>query len=69
MKIVGIVLIVLGSLSVLGALIGASRGHNTSFGGVAFIVLGAYLVSRAAKNQREDAERARWEKGEGNNKG
>ncbi len=68
MKIVGIVLIVFGSLSVIGALIGASRGHNTSLGGLAFVALGGYLVSRAIKKQREEEEKKKWERGEGPDK-
>jgi len=61
MKIAGIILLVLGILSTLGAIIGASQGHKTSFAGIAFIVLGAFLMSRANKKKEEEEKKKQWE--------
>lgn len=61
MKAAGIILLVLGILSTLGAIIGAAQGHNTSFGGLAFVVLGAFLMSRANKKKEEEANKKQWE--------
>lgn len=61
MKAGGIVLIVMGALSTIGALIGASQGHQTSFGGLAFIVIGAFLLSRANKKKEEEEKKKEWE--------
>lgn len=63
MKTTGIVLLVLGILSTLGALIGASQGYKTSFGGIAFIVLGAFLISRANKKKEDAENKKKWESG------
>ena len=63
MKTAGIVLLVIGGLSVLGAIIGAAGGHQTSFAGLAFVVLGAFLLSRANKKQEEEEKKKQWEKG------
>lgn len=66
MKIAGIILLVLGILSTLGAVVGAVNGHSTSFGGLAFIVLGAFLISRSNKKKEEEEEKRRWaEQGQG----
>ena len=51
MKTTGIVLVVLGLLSTIVAIIGASNGHRTSFGGITFVILGAFLISRAEKKK------------------
>lgn len=64
MKTTGIVFIVIGSLSTLGAIMGTMYGSTTSFGGVVFIVLGAFLVSRANKKKEERENKEKWEKGE-----
>jgi len=64
MMIAGIILLVIGILSTLGALIGAANGHSTSFGGAAFIVLGAYLISRANKKNKEEINKKKWLDGE-----
>ncbi len=63
MKVAGIILLVLGILSTLGALIGAVNGHSTSFGGIAFIVLGAFLISRANKKKEEEEKKKEWIEG------
>ena len=62
MKTTGIVLIVLGILSTIGAMVAISNGHKTSFGGVAFIVIGAFLISRANKKKEEEEKKKQWEK-------
>ncbi|MEA4840235.1 MAG: hypothetical protein VB110_04425 [Bacteroidales bacterium] len=63
MKTAGIVLLILGIISTLGAIIGTAQGYSTSFGGLAFVVLGAFLMSRANKKKVEEAEKRDWEKG------
>ncbi len=60
MKIAGIILLVLGILSTLGAIVGAANGHSTSFGGLAFVVLGAFLISRANKKKEEEEKKRQW---------
>lgn len=60
MKIAGIILLVIGILSTLGALIGAANGHSASFGGIAFVVLGAFLISRGNKKKEEEKKKQEW---------
>jgi uncharacterized membrane protein YbaN (DUF454 family) len=66
MKISGIILLVLGILSTLGAIIGAINGHSISFSGLAFVVLGAFLLSRANKNKEEEEKKRKWAEGNSN---
>lgn len=63
MKVAGIILLVLGILSTLGAIIGTVNGHSTSFGGIAFVVLGAFLISRANKKKEEAEKKKEWVEG------
>lgn len=56
MKVFGWILVVFGALSAIGALTG---GINPT-GGIFFIVLGAYLLSRAAKKAKEQQEKDKW---------
>ena len=63
MRTTGIVLIVLGALSLLGALIAAAKGQQTSFAGLTFIVIGAFLISRVEKKKEEVEQRRKWEEG------
>ncbi len=56
MKIAGIVILVFGSLSFLGCLIGG----NSVFGPLFWIGLGAYLIHRAAQKKKEQAEKDEW---------
>lgn len=60
MKITGWVLVVFGALSLLGAIIGATLGREESFGGIAFIVLGAYLIHRANQKKQEEEDLQKW---------
>lgn len=60
MKTWGIVLIVFGSLSLLGALLAAANGAAGSGGGIAFIVIGAYLIHRANQKEKEQQEHDNW---------
>jgi uncharacterized membrane protein YbaN (DUF454 family) len=64
MKVAGIILLSLGILSVLGAIVGAADGHDPNFSGLAFIVLGAFLISRANKKKEEEEKKKQWEQGE-----
>lgn len=56
MKVFGWILVVFGALSAVGAL----AGGTSPVGGIFFIVLGAYLLSRAAKKAKEQQERDKW---------
>lgn len=66
MKTTGIVLLIIGLLSTLGAIMGAVAGHQTSFAGLTFVVLGAFLISRANSKKEEEEKKKQWEKGEPN---
>lgn len=61
MKTWGIILIALGSFSVIIGIVRAVQGFQASFGGVVFIVLGAYLLSRAKKKKEEAEKKRNWE--------
>lgn len=61
MKTTGIILIILGAISTLGAFIALSQGRKTSFLGLGLIVLGAYFLSRVDKKKEEDEKRKKWE--------
>ncbi len=61
MKTTGIVLVIIGIMSLLGSFIQASRGEHTSFPGLVFLVLGAFLISRANKNKEEEEKKKQWE--------
>lgn len=63
MKIAGIIFLVLGIISTLGAFIGAVNGYKTSFSSIAFIVLGAFLVNRANKKKEEEEKKKKWVEG------
>ena len=60
MKTAGIILVVLGVFSIIGAVIAASKGYRASFGGITFLVLGAFLISRAEKKKEEEAKKKMW---------
>lgn len=61
MRITGIILVTLGILSVIGAIIGSANGNNPSFAGLTFVVLGAFLISRANKKKEEAEKKRQWE--------
>jgi hypothetical protein len=63
MKIAGIILLVLGIMSTLGAIIGTANGQSISFGGIGFIVLGAFLISRANKKNEDEKKKKEWLEG------
>ncbi|MEQ8324036.1 MAG: hypothetical protein RID18_16285 [Cytophagales bacterium] len=64
MKIGGIILLVLGIFSTIGGLLRASQGFEASIGGgLAFGVLGIFLISRANKKKEEEDKKKEWEKG------
>lgn len=65
MKTTGIILIVFGGLSVLGTILSMANGRNSgSFGGLVFIVLGAFLISRAKQKKIEQEKKKQWEQDE-----
>jgi hypothetical protein len=72
MKIAGIILLTLGIVSTLGSIIGTASGHSMSFSGLVFVVLGAFLLSRAKKKKEEKEKIEDWAEGDpprGPNKG
>jgi len=66
MKIAGIILLSIGILSFLGALIALSQGRNILTGPIVFIVVGAFLLSRANKKKEEEEKKKQWEQGDSN---
>ena len=66
MKVAGIILLVFGGLSVLGALLATAGGRPTSFAGLAFVVLGAFLISRANSKKEEEEKKKQWENNSNN---
>ncbi len=68
MKTAGIILLVIGGLSVLGAIVGAAQGHSTSFGGLVFVVLGAFLLSRSNNKKEEEEKKRKWAEGKSDEK-
>ncbi len=61
MRTAGITLVFFGALSTLGSLISLANGRNGSLGGLVFVVLGAFLVSRAIKKKEEEQKKKEWE--------
>ena len=53
MKGWGIALIVLGILNIIRAVLAATNGAASSGVGIAFIILGAYLIHRAKQKENE----------------
>lgn len=62
MKITGIILIILGAISLLGAIIGAAKGFSTNFSGVLLLVIGLFLVSTANKKIERENNKDKWGK-------
>lgn len=56
MKIAGWIIIVFGTL----ALIGACAGGNSIIGALFWIVVGIYLLRRASQKQQEKEEKDKW---------
>ena len=61
MKTWGIILVLLGAFTTIVAIVAIVNGHQASFGGVAFLVLGAFLLSRANKKKEEEDKKRKWE--------
>jgi len=68
MKTTGIVILVIGCLSTLGGIMGTIGGRQPNFAGVTFIVLGAFLISRANKKKEEENKKKQWEQGTNDDK-
>ncbi|GAA4017394.1 hypothetical protein GCM10022408_33700 [Hymenobacter fastidiosus] len=68
MKTTGIVILVIGCLSTLGGIMSAIVGRQPNFAGVTFIVLGAFLISRANKKKEEADKKKQWEQGTNDDK-
>ena len=63
MKITGIILLVIGIISTLGAFAGAAMGRDANLSGLIFVVLGAFLISRANKKAEEEKKKKEWAEG------
>jgi len=64
MKTTGIVLIVIGVLAQIGTFIGMAQNMQSfNFSGITVIVIGAFLMSRAAKRKEEEEKKKNWENG------
>jgi hypothetical protein len=61
MKTTGIILLIFGGLSTLGGILGTAAGRDPHFGGLAFVVLGLFLISRANKKKEEREKKQQWE--------
>ena len=57
MKTAGIIVLIIGILSILGALVGSSQGHDTSLAGIVFVIIGAILMSQGNKKKEEKNKR------------
>jgi len=64
MKTTGIVILVIGCISTLGGLIQTIALNRPNFAGVTFIVLGAFLISRANKKKEAEMKKKQWKDGE-----
>lgn len=64
MKTTGIVILVIGCISTLGGLIQTIALNRPNFAGVTFIVLGAFLISRANKKKEAEMKKKEWKDGE-----
>lgn len=64
MRIAGVILIVLGGLSTLGAILNAAQGKEAGGAGLGFVVLGFYLISRSNKKKEEEKKKKQWEEKE-----
>lgn len=61
MRTTGIIFIFMGVLSILAAIIKASAGYESNFGGIGVLILGAFLISRAKKKEEEQQAKREWE--------
>lgn len=68
MKTTGIVILVIGCISTLGGIIGTIAGRQPNLAGLTFIVLGAFLISRANKKKEEVDKKKQWEQGSNDDK-
>lgn len=61
MKVIGIILVIFGSLATLGAiLVAVNGGDQASFVGIVWIVLGAFLISRGNKKKEAELKKKEW---------
>ncbi|KGN89303.1 hypothetical protein [Porphyromonas gulae] len=65
MRKTGIALIVIGAISALGHILAITKGHEPRGlgGALAFVVLGAFLISRDKKKKEEAEAKKQWEEG------
>lgn len=68
MKILGAILTVIGAGSTIIGFLGITQGYSTArgqlYGGMMFLVLGIFLISRAKKKEKEKQEKKKWEEQE-----
>ena len=63
MKTTGIILLVIGSLSTLGGILGTISGREPNLAGLTFVALGGYLIYRAKQKKSDAEEKEQWEEG------
>lgn len=61
MRIAGIIILIFGSLSVLGGILATLNGNGGSLAGIAFVAIGAYLIRCDKKKKEEEKEKREWE--------
>jgi hypothetical protein len=70
MKIGGIILIILGSLTTLGGIVKITKGHGTEFSlwGPGLIVIGILLIVKSNNKKKGEQEKKNWIEGDSNKK-
>ena len=61
MKTSGIILLAIGIIATLGNIVQLSEGKSPTGAGIAFIVLGAYLIYRANQKKEEAEKKKEWD--------
>ena len=68
MKIAGYILTGIGGLSTVLGIIGIAGGYqDANLSGLAPLVLGIFLLSRANQNEEEERKRNKWKEGKPEN--
>lgn len=67
MKKTGIILIIFGCISTLGAIIATINKVNTNFSGLGLMVLGIFFLNQANKKKEEEEKKKQWEQKSNNN--
>lgn len=69
MKNIGVLIVICGTVKVINTILGMINGNiNTTYGGSAFIVLGAYLIFLSNKKKKNELDRKNWKENNIDNK-